>query len=295
MLKPARVRAQRSIHRDRYSYCAHPQVIVKRDGGMAMVFNRGPRREQIMHPPQDPLFMNVVSRSADDGVTWSGARVVPDYRWTGTETASLTELPDGSIMLNQWRGRWLPLRPGANHAGPEIHHLPRKPHEILDLSEEFAGAHAKRPAESLRALGCRQAKDVCALFEPTARSRFPPLSRLRRRPLSGATANRGAIVLPRAKIILPLSDVYNFATVFVVESVDNGRTWSAPAHHRPGSRKRVRRAGSSRHRSGKIVIVLRDNGRRLLHQIESAEEGETWSDAQGAADQGLSGPSAAAG
>src|SRR5258708_4399455 len=109
-----RVRAEagtrhRVLFRDPFSYCAHPHIAALPDGDLVMVFNRAPRRNFILHPPQDPLFYNVVIRSADGGESWSAPQVAPGYDWHGVECAGLTVLADQRIMLNQWRFRWYPL------------------------------------------------------------------------------------------------------------------------------------------------------------------------------------------
>src|SRR5690242_659476 len=90
------------IHKDRFAYCAHPHAVALPNGEWLMVFNRAPRRDVILHPPEEPLFHNVISRSADEGGTWSVPEVVPDYDWHGVECAGLTVLSTGEVMLNQW-------------------------------------------------------------------------------------------------------------------------------------------------------------------------------------------------
>ena len=97
------------LHRDPYAYSAHPQIAVAPSGDWLIVFNKAPRRAFILHPPEEPLFRNVIMRSRDRGASWSAPEVAPSYDWSGTECASLTTLRDGRMMLNQWRFRWYPL------------------------------------------------------------------------------------------------------------------------------------------------------------------------------------------
>ena len=66
------------------------------------------------------MYLNLLLRSADEGLTWSAPVVVPDYGWSGVECAGLTDLGRGRVMLNQWRFR-LATRcppPGAGPTGP---------------------------------------------------------------------------------------------------------------------------------------------------------------------------------
>src|SRR5215204_3601716 len=109
----------RLIHSDRFSYCAHPHGVRLASGEIVVVFNRVPRREVILHPPQDPAFQNVLTRSGDGGRTWSAPSVVPDYGWTGVECAGLTVLRSGRVLLNQWRFRWYPLPLACKKAATE--------------------------------------------------------------------------------------------------------------------------------------------------------------------------------
>jgi hypothetical protein len=88
---------------------------------------------------------------------------------------------------------------------------------------------------------------------------------------------RRALELPGGEIILPLSDVPHYRTVFIVASSDNGRTWQKPRliAQQPGSE--FEEPSILRVSSGKIIMVLRDNGTRHLHQVHSLNDGVTWS------------------
>ena len=85
-----------------------------------MVCNWAPRRPFVLHPPEDPLYLNLLLRSADEGRSWSAPVVAPAYGWNGVECAGLTDLGDGRVLLNQWRFDWLTLpaaRARADQAG----------------------------------------------------------------------------------------------------------------------------------------------------------------------------------
>src|SRR5262245_17669316 len=127
------------LYKDSSAYCAHAQITVALDGDWFLVFNRAPRRAGIvLHPPQDPEFCNLIIRSRDRGQSWSAPSAAPEPDFTGTECASLTALPDGRMLLNQWRFRWLDLaaarsmaeRPFSNDSA-RTRRLLRFPTELL--------------------------------------------------------------------------------------------------------------------------------------------------------------------
>src|SRR5262249_48609196 len=102
--------AHEILHKDPYSYSAHPQIAVAANGDWLIVFNKAPRRTPTLHPPQDPLFANFMMRSGDRGTSWSEPMTVPHNGYHGTECASLTALLSSDrILLNQWRFHWIDL------------------------------------------------------------------------------------------------------------------------------------------------------------------------------------------
>ena len=108
----ARDSAHTILHKDAFAYSAHPQVAVAANGDWLVVFNKAPRRPCILHPPQDPLFRNVITRSATAGYlerARGGAelRLARHRMREPHDTAA-----DGRMMLNQWRFRWYPLGSG---------------------------------------------------------------------------------------------------------------------------------------------------------------------------------------
>lgn len=264
------------VFRDTYSYCAHPDAIRLRDGSIAMVFNRGPRRRAILHPPQDPMFMNVVTRSSDEGATWSTPQVAPDYGWSGTECAGLTELADGRVMLNQWRGTWIPLA--------KARRMPQQPQmtwpaELLArnlLVRANDGADIKVNPE-VHAPWCRNGGQAWAHFSTDGGLSYDDSVKIPTGPYVGGYGYHGGVVTAGGRILLPLSDAYIFLTVFLVTSDDGGRNWSAPQclASQPGSE--FEEPATLVCRSGKVLMILRDNGLRRLHQIESSDGGRSWS------------------
>jgi hypothetical protein len=264
------------LYKDPFAYCAHPHAIVTDRGTVLVIFNWAPRRAVILHPPEDPLFQNVIVRSEDDGASWSVPQVVPGFGWQGTESTSLTRLPDGRIMVNQWRFNWYPL--DLARTLPDQRRL-AYPERIVNgwrnSPEHEAGPWRERQPEEL-APWVRGDGETWVHFSRDDGRSFGMPSRIATAPLSGGYGNRGALCLPDGRILLPLSDVPNFRTVFLVESADGGRTWTAPrvVAHREGSE--FEEPTLLRTPSGRLLMVLRDNGTRRLHQIVSEDDGASW-------------------
>src|SRR5258708_1209227 len=140
----------RVLFRDPYSYCAHPHIAALPDGDLLMVFNRAPRRNLILHPPQEPLFYNFLMRSSDGGESWSAPQVVPGYDWHGVECGGLTALADGDVLLNQWRFPWYPLDLARKLAATEILAMPSAWAGALARSSELdSGIALAERAEAL--------------------------------------------------------------------------------------------------------------------------------------------------
>jgi hypothetical protein len=96
-------------------------------------------------------------------------------------------------------------------------------------------------------------------------------------PLSGGYGMRGAVELRDGRILLPLSDVPNYRTVFIVESTNGGRSWGAPRVVASGAGHEFEEPAILQGRGDRLILVLRDNGTRRLHQCVSADGGRTWS------------------
>ena len=62
-----RTAAHSVILRDEHGYCAHPHLIPAANGDLLVVCNWAPRRPFVLHPPEDPLYLNLLLRSPDEG------------------------------------------------------------------------------------------------------------------------------------------------------------------------------------------------------------------------------------
>ncbi len=265
------------IHRDPFAYCAHAHAAVASGGTWLVVFNRAPRRDFVLHPPEDPLFHNVITRSADKGESWSSPQVMPGYDFSGTECAGLTVLRNGTVLINQWRFQWYPLalaRGLADQTG--LDYPARFMRGWLTSPEHDAARYAGGAPEDM-APWVRGGGETFAHVSSDNGASFSASALIATAPFSGGYGMRGAAQLADGTIILPLSDVPNYRQVFTVRSSDGGRSWSGPTLIAAGPGHAFEEPAILRAASGKLLVVMRDNETRHLHQTDSSDDGATWS------------------
>ena len=94
---------------------------------------------------------------------------------------------------------------------------------------------------------------------------------------SGGYGMRGAVEAGGGRILLPLSDVPHYRTVFIVESEDGGRIWGRPLPVAFGEGHEFEEPAILRCQKDRLILVLRDNVTRRLHQCLSTDDGRSWS------------------
>ena len=97
------------VYKDRFTYPLGPNITVLDNGEWLAGFNHSRRRKRIMHPPTDPLYRNLLTRSSDQGKTWGEPYFAPDFDWSGVENPGLSRLNNGTVVLAQFRFAWYPL------------------------------------------------------------------------------------------------------------------------------------------------------------------------------------------
>lgn len=100
------------VYREPGRYSSHPCITRSSNGDWLVAFSSGPARTPVRHPPDEPEFVNLLVRSADQGGSWSTPVQVPGEEWHGVETPGLAEISGGDLLLNQWRFRWFPTEEG---------------------------------------------------------------------------------------------------------------------------------------------------------------------------------------
>jgi hypothetical protein len=265
------------VHADPHAYCAHPHLVAVADDRWLLVFNKSVRRETILHPPQDPLYRNVLTISRDQGATWSSPEPVPDYGWTGTECAGLTMTRSGRVLLNQWRFHWYPKRVAEQRPDAATLTWPDRlmgrvamSHELDQWAPDPAGLAAQFP-------WARGGGETWIHLSDDAGETFAHSVRLDIGSYSGGYGMRGAVELPDGDLILPLSDVPHYRRIFVLRSSDAGESWSAPIPVAELPGHEFEEPAPLVLASGRVLLMLRDNGSRILHEVHSDDGGRTWS------------------
>ncbi len=121
------VRQTVTIHRDPWAYISHPSIAVLKNGDWLAAFNHSRRRDPRMHPPGDPLFRTLLSRSSDQSRSWSQPGFAPDFDWYGTECPGIAQISNGTVILSQFRFAWYPLalarklRDAGDHIALHLH------------------------------------------------------------------------------------------------------------------------------------------------------------------------------
>ncbi len=239
------------VHRDPFAYCSHPSILRLSTGEWLIAFMETMRRAEVLHSPSDPRFYNVLTRSGDQGATWSAPVVAPGYDWYGVECPSLTQIPGGDVLLFQWRWRWQPWAPGrARPAPPALYERTNYP-----WARGNDGAYAHR------------SRDLGATWE-TGR-------RIDTAPFEGAYTIRSAVALSDGTLLYAVTDIPRWRQIYLLHARDGGATWSVGARvavspDRQFSEPCLVLVG------GRLLMLAREVVTGFLYQAESEDGGETW-------------------
>jgi BNR repeat-like domain len=264
------------LHRDPHAYSAHAHLAQLSDGDWLVVFNKTIRRPVILHPPQDPEFRNWLIRSSDGGGGWSEPQAAPDYDWHGVECAGLTDLGGGRVMLNQWRFHWYPLDAAKGRPDRDKLKFPAALVRDLALSPEIAAQRALLAKPEALAPWARGGGITVAHLSQDGGRSWSETHRLETAPFSGGYGMRGALVLPNGCLLLPLTDIPNYRQIFVLRSSDAGRHWDRPMLAAVKEGSEFEEPHMLRLPSGRLLMLMRDNGTRRLHRVFSEDEGASW-------------------
>jgi len=265
-----------TLIRDEHAYHAHPHMVALPGGEWLLVANRAPRRRVTMHPPQDPEFINILIRSADEGKSWSAPEVAPGYGWTGVECAGLTALGAAGVMLNQWRFRWYPYsaQPSAGAEPQQVGPGDLKA-GLLGSSEIGDARIAEVPAERLMPWIRGGGATYVHLSVDAGRS-WGEAVEIATAPYSGGYGMRGAVALD-GEILLPLSDIPHYRRIFLVRSRDGGRTWGPPSPVAALDGHEFEEPSTLVLADGSLVMLARENTSRTLFLLRSHDAGRSWS------------------
>lgn len=263
---------ERTLLRDRHRYIAHPHLARLRDGSWLLVATCGPCRAVTLHPPLDPAFITIGIWSDDEGETWSDPVALPADGMAGTECSGLTALPDGGVMLNQWRFRWHDAAvAGAGIDDPFLvsaDDLTRQ----LEVSRELDGVAPEGTIRWARGGG------TLALWRSEASSRcWTKLSEPDLAPFSGGYGLRGGLLAANGDLLLPLTDPPHYSRVFLIRSRDGGRSWGEPEPVATAQGAEFEEPSAVLLHDGAILMLLRENVGRDLQFVRSGDHGARWS------------------
>lgn len=276
MAERARVLGEVEVHRDPTRYSAHPHL-VRRGAELLCVFTSAPRRPFVLHPPEDPAFVNLLVRSHDEGESWSPPVPVPGPDWHGVECAGLTPLPGGGLLLHQHRFDWLALETAET----------RPDRDRLAFPEELVRAHLASAEHEPAGLALERARALLPWVrapggafvhrsEDGGRS-WPCAAPLDTAPFEGGYGLRGGVVLADGTILLPLADCPAYRRVFLLRSEDEGTRWSKPVLVAERPERRFEEPAPILLEDGRVLLLLRENESRTLWRVDSADGGRTWS------------------
>lgn len=277
-LSGIKILSTKILFKDLYSYLAHPFCTKINDENWILVFNQTVRRDVILHPPEDPRYYNMVSLSTDEGATWGTPVASPDFDWHGVECAGITVLESGRLLLNQWQFDWLPIdkaRAEVNRGnlvfpntwGGDLHSnaelptnylIPENPEELFPWARGNGGTYIHISDDGGNTWSRTISIDTA--------------------PFSGGYGMRGGVQLLGGKILLPLCDVPQYEKVFIVTSIDEGLTWSAPFLIADVAGLKFEEPAIITLLNGELLVLLRENTSRKMYQLRSKDAGLTWSD-----------------
>jgi hypothetical protein len=267
-----------TVHAAAGLYSSHPCITALRSGDWLVAFSQSVNRKPFLHPPADPLFMNLICRSRDQGATWEEPYVVPDYRWSGVENPGITQLANADVLLNQWRFTWHPI-----HTARKLWFQGEGEFFVCDDRGEDR-RHRWRPAATPADFDFHpypwvRSDDGAYVHISTDEGRtWSQTTAVDVAPYRGAFSPKGAIQLPDGDVLLALGshDHDPLAATFVVRSHDLGRTWGSPVEVARADGLVLSEPSITRTQSGKLLVMSRDETTGHTFQSESLDDGQTW-------------------
>jgi sialidase-1 len=269
------------IDRDPFTYIVFPTIVVLDNGEWLIAYRHARRRQPYQHPPSEPSYLTVTSRSADQGRTWSRPQVAPGYEWYGTENPGLLQASNGDVLLTHFRFHWYPLDVGYKRwkAGERI---------ALPLPERGWSDNLREEDWRATTSDRARANDGTYVHISADRGRtFAQTVRIDTTPYREGYTRVGAIELSDGRIAYALAEhfpPYN-KHIYLVTSRDVGRTWDSPTLIAKSREQAPEKIGSwnephiAEVAPGELYCILRDRiNHEYLWGCRSSDGGKTWSD-----------------
>lgn len=268
------------VHKTPHLYSSHPCVTELQSGEWLVAFNQSAARTPFLHPPADPHYVNLITRSSDRGRTWSEPQMAPDFTWYGVENPGIVQLSSGEVLLNQWKFNWTPRDVAYRRwlageggwytcpdAGAGRHEWFR-----ADTEEDWS-RHAFPYVRSDGGAFVHVSTDEARTWDATVPVDISPYQ--------GAFSPKGAIELDNGDVLLALGshDYDPLHASFVVKSSDAGRSWSRPVEAARVEGCEFSEPSVAQTSSGKIICMSRDERSGFIYQSDSYDGGGTWTPA----------------
>lgn len=268
------------VHRVPHTYCSHPCIALLRSGEWLVAFCESVQRDPFLHPPSDPRFLTMVTRSRDGGATWEPPQAAPDFDWYGVETPGIAQISSGEVLLNQFRFRWYPLGKARSLweagsrtlfvSGPVVdpHDHRWHPAETDDDWERAAFPYARQDDGAYVHISSDDGRTWGATV------------RVDTSPYLGAFSPKGVVELPGGELVLALGshDHDPAAACFIVKSKDRGRTWGTPVEVARVPGLRFSEPAAVVTATGRLLVLSREETTGHLHVSRSSDGGTTWSE-----------------
>lgn len=267
------------VHRSLHTYCSHPCIARLGGGDWLVAFSETVQRSPFLHPPSDPRYVTMLTRSRDSGSSWEQPRVAPGFDWYGVETPGIAQISTGDVLLNQFRFLWHPLEEGRR--------LWEVTSRTLYVSDPVGDPHSHRwrPATAVddwehAAFPYAREDDGAYVHISSDEGRtWHTTVRVDIAPYVGAFSPKGVAELPSGELILALGshDHDPAAATFVVKSADGGRSWSSPVEVARVPGLTFSEPTTVVTASGRMLVLSREETTGYLHVSASVDEGSTWS------------------
>ncbi|MEO7653051.1 MAG: sialidase family protein, partial [Bryobacteraceae bacterium] len=245
-----------TVYRDPTHYVITPWLLRLKNGEMIVTMRQAHARRREQRSHTDPTARGVLIRSRDNGRTWTPPSVIDDetYRFSQTEDVPVTQLSDGTLLVNLYS--WA-LSPQPYGFQPFLRADGTEP---LPFNATLEGLSTVRSTDNGHTWSRREKVHVPGL---------------------GALAARcPAIELPDGTLLLSVG-TRKFGpglpySGYVITSKDKGKTWGNPVFVAEDPERKLHfvEAGIVRLKSGKIILMHRTES--YLYQSESMDDGKTW-------------------
>ncbi|MFN0165237.1 MAG: sialidase family protein [Bryobacteraceae bacterium] len=238
------------VHRDDLHYYITPWMTRLQNGDLVLTAREAHRRRREFISHADPTARGILLRSRDGGRTWGDKTLVDDetYRFSQTEDVPVTQLSDGTLLLNLYSWAVTPLPVNFR-----LHERQKTPYTIT-----FEGTSFLRSTDNGKTWGPREPLTVPGL--PLVGSRVPTLETPSGElliPVYGQLSSRGPYV------------------AWVIRSQDKGKTWGQPAELANDPAVSFAEPALLRLRNGNLISMIRTEG--YLYQTMSTDGGRTFS------------------